>query len=283
MNAAERDESTNRFAAIGALTERYAEALNAPVGTLVSALTFAESVARRLGDIVAAGGASAAAGGDSALTDLEEALRLARAATSQIRELSSEVREIVNRRSSGPPMRINLALLVSRVVTRLATFVPNLAAHVEVLSMMDRPFTTHVDVVDAALEELIRNALVHGFGLVIPDTPARPGAQEHPGLASARIQVAIGPADRVVRIRIWNNGREIEPAAGHSILRASSAQSGSGRRGMGLIATAYLLRASLGGTIELDANTERGAAFVLVLPEAGRENDRPSAGSPTLG
>lgn len=269
MSGTERDESTERFAAIGALTEQYAEALNAPVGTLVSALSYAESVSRRLADILELSGVSVSAvGGDAALSDLEEALRLARAATSQIRELSSEVREIVGRRNVGPPIRIDLALLVSRVVSRLAGFVPNLAAHVEVLSMMQRPFATHVDVVDTVVEELIRNALIHGFGVTIPDKPVRVGAPDDPALAGARIQIAIGPADGVARIRVWNNGHALEPTAGGSLFSPAATRSSSTRRGMGLFSAAYLLRATLGGGIDLDPGTERGVAFLVTLPES---------------
>ena len=245
-----RDEiqRSERLAALGAMVAGVAHELNTPIGnSVLAASTLAERV-RSFAVMVGEGMRRSAL--DAFVVDTQSTAELLLRNLDKSAALISSFKEVASDQSATPRRRFALAGLAAQVHAALAPWLAERGVTLQLALAAGIEFDSFPDALGQVLEQLVRNAALHGCGAggtVWIESGAGGGAQ--------------------LELCVRDNGSGIAPAHLDKIFDPFfTTKLGHGSCGLGLNIVHNLVRNVLGGGIRA-TSLPGDTRFVLTLPQ----------------
>ena len=241
---------SEKLKSLGSLAAGVAHELNTPIGNAILGAGAIDQIISEFADANASGRSG---------PDIEELLATCRNGTDLVlrnlnraSKLIGSLKEVSVDRASERRRKITLRDTVNDVVTIMGSMIARIPISVTIDIAPNLTLVTYPGHLEEILENLIQNALIHGFD----DVPA------------GSINVSATPSeDRRVTLIVADNGRGIAPENLKRVFDPFfTTRLGQGGSGLGLHMAYSLITGVLGGNIDVASTPGVGTQFTLTLP-----------------
>ena len=239
-----------KHAALGQLVAGVAHEVNTPIGIALTAASHSIDAAAALaGDLDAQ--RVRVSDVKRVLRDLTDGNRIVVSALERAGRIIDRFKQVAGDAASDPRRRFALAPRIEGVVAALKPRLDGRGIAVRATCPPATTLESYPETLSRVLEQLVDNALVHGFG------------EGQPG----QVEIRVTEADDQIEVLVADTGRGIGAAHRHLVFEPFFTTSrAAGGTGLGLPIVYNLVTGTLGGVIAVDSVEGLGTRVTLTLP-----------------
>ncbi|WP_026971318.1 sensor histidine kinase [Aliagarivorans marinus] len=242
---------TKRLSSLGVMVAGVAHELNTPIGGAALSVSDAFARLQSLKQAVTQGLTKSAF--EQYISQSDSSLELARSNLSRATQIVKSFKRLTLERTHDDIIQFNLREFIEDLGRALVPEFKKKGVELEIEVEPAQMITTHPGILSQVLENLILNALSHGFKEAVKE---------------GRVTVsAVGIGAEELVISVADNGAGVPEFMQDTIFQPFiTSKRAQKHTGLGLHLVHQWVAQCLGGTIRLDKSYQKGARFMLVVP-----------------